>query len=141
MRGACWHGECQARLTRADEKGVSLGMNAPADEKVGFAARLWSATKALHVQAERSGMMARILRGQADREGYALLLRNLLPAYEAMERGLEAHARSASVGLFALPETYRAVALRDDLAAIAGAGWEAALTLLPEAEAYALAVG
>jgi heme oxygenase len=115
-------------------------MNAPADEKVGFAARLWSATKALHVQAERSGMMARILRGRASREGYALMLRNLLPAYEAMEQGLAGHAGSASVGLFALPETYRATALRSDLTAIAGDGWEADLALLPEAAAYAAAV-
>lgn len=115
-------------------------MNAPAGETLGFAARLWAETKALHVQAERSGMMATILRGRGSRRGHALMLRNLLPAYVALEEGLQRHRASPVVGVFARPETYRVPALMSDLEALEGASWQDRLALLPEAEAYAAAV-
>ena len=46
-------------------------------------------TQALHTRAERSGIINDVLRGKASRYGYALFLRNLLPAYRQMEAGLE----------------------------------------------------
>jgi len=52
---------------------------------------LYLRTKALHVEAERTGIIRDLLRGEATREGYVLLLRNLLPAYRAMEQGLVRH--------------------------------------------------
>ena len=55
---------------------------------------LYLRTKTLHVEAERTGIIRDLLRGEASREGYILLLRNLLPAYLAMEHGLERHRRS-----------------------------------------------
>lgn len=115
-------------------------MNVPIGESKGFAAQLWTGTKALHLQAERSGMMVRILRGRATRQGYALMLRNLLPAYIAMEDALERHRESPAVGLFARPETYRAAALAADVEALEGPGWRNTLTLLPEAVCYAEAI-
>lgn len=115
-------------------------MNVAAAERLGFAARLWAETKVLHTRAERSGMMARILRGRGTRRGHALMLRNLLPAYMALESGLQRHRESAIVGVFAVPETYRTQALRADLEALEGAAWQDSLVLLPEAEDYAEAV-
>ena len=115
-------------------------MNAPASETLGFAARLWADTKALHVKAERSGMMASILRGQATRRSYGLMLRNLLPAYVELEKGLQSHRDSLVVGAFARPEIYRVQALEADLDSLEGASWRERLVLLPEAKAYADAV-
>lgn len=115
-------------------------MNAAIDETSRFAARLWVETKALHVQAERSGMMARILRGHASRRGHALLLRNLLPAYIELEDALRRHTESPVVGPFARPETYRVAALTSDLEALEGANWSTTLALLPAAEIYAQSV-
>jgi heme oxygenase len=94
-------------------------------------------THGLHAQAERSGIINDILRNKASRYGYALLLRNLLPAYRQLEAGLEAHRRSPAVGTIARREIYRAPALASDLAAIFGTGWESALPLLPAGEQYA----
>ena len=53
----------------------------------------------LHRDAERTGLIADMLHGRADRRGYVLLLRNLQPAYKALERGLDAHRESAILGL------------------------------------------
>jgi len=93
-------------------------------------------TAELHTQAERAGIVNDILRGTASRQAYALLLRNLLPAYEAMEAGLDRHAATPGTGLFAKSGMYRAAALRADLEALAGADWEKALPLLPSGAAY-----
>ncbi len=56
---------------------------------------LYLRTKALHVEAERTGIIRDLLRAEASRDGYILLLRNLLPAYRAMEQGLERHRGSS----------------------------------------------
>ena len=58
---------------------------------------LYLRTKTLHVEAERTGIMRDLLRGEATREGYVLLLRNLLPAYQAMEQGLARHRGSPAL--------------------------------------------
>ncbi|HEX4766845.1 MAG TPA: biliverdin-producing heme oxygenase [Lichenihabitans sp.] len=99
----------------------------------GFADRLWARTEPLHRQAERSGIFQALLRGQASPRAYALLLRNLLPVYEALERGLDRRAGSAIVGPLARPEVFRASALRADLAHLDGA----ALPLLGSGQRYA----
>ena len=89
-----------------------------------------------HTRAERTGIVNDILRGKASRDGYVLLLRNLLPAYEAMEQGLERHRTSAGVGKFARREIYRSGALHADLAALAGDDWMRDLPLLPAGRQY-----
>ncbi len=80
---------------------------------------LRSRTRDLHRQAERSGMIADILRGQATRDGYALLLRNLLPVYHALEEQLTGAGRSLPIGPLVRPELARAAAIRNDLESLA----------------------
>lgn len=99
----------------------------------GLAATLRARTAALHATAERSGIVRDLILGRADRGGYALLLRNLLPAYAALERGLERWAGHPA----ALPALARVPALEADLAALLGPGWREAADLLPAGARYA----
>lgn len=94
-------------------------------------AALRDATEALHRRAERSGITRDMLRGTADRQGYAMLLRALLPAYEALEVGLTAFG-PAGVAWAVLR---RAPALAADLAALCGPDW-AAMPAPPAAWRY-----
>jgi heme oxygenase len=105
--------------------------------EAGLARRLRDRTAALHAVAERSGIAREILRGAATRTGYALFLRNLLPVYQAMERGLEARRDSPLIAPFALPSVYRAAALESDLVALCGDRWPESLAWLPAARRYA----
>jgi len=93
-------------------------------------------TRALHVRAERSGIIKDILRGKASRYGYALLLRNLLPAYQQMEAGLDRHPLPPMRAI-ARRELYRAPALESDLQALYGVAWPRLLPLLPVGDRYA----
>jgi heme oxygenase len=102
-----------------------------------LASALRIATRTLHVHAERTGVVADMLKGRATRQGYALLLRNLLPAYRALEGALETHRLTPGIGALALPEVYRAPALEADLAGLYGPDWALALPLTPAAERYA----
>ncbi|MFO1057947.1 MAG: biliverdin-producing heme oxygenase [Dongiaceae bacterium] len=102
----------------------------------GLADRLRERTAGLHAEAERSGIVREMLRGAPSRRGHALLLRNLLPAYRALERGLAAHAASPGVRWTARPEVFRAPAIAHDLALLAGTGWGESLALLPAGERY-----
>lgn len=102
-----------------------------------LAARLREGTAALHVRAERSGIVAAMLRGQVDRAGYAVLLCNLLPAYRAIEEGLMRHRATPWLAPFARPEFFRAAALASDLAMICGDARAERLTLLPAGLRYA----
>ncbi len=97
------------------------------------------ATRDLHAAAEGSGVVAQMLRGSITRAGYVLYLRNLLPAYLALESGLVRHRDSLLIGPICLAETFRVAPLQADLAAIAGPGW-ADLAVLPEAASYAAAI-
>ena len=97
-------------------------------------------THALHTRAERSGIINDVLCGKASRYGYALLLRNLLPAYRQMEAGLEQHRETPGVQAFARREVYRAQALEADLQALYGTEWARSLALLPAGEQYGLCV-
>lgn len=108
-----------------------------AESLCGLADALRDRTSDLHTRAERSGIVSRILRGDADRAGYVLLLRNLLPAYQSLEDGLERHRLTAGVGRVAERQVYRAPAIEADLDALAGDGWKRSLALLPEGERYA----
>jgi heme oxygenase len=103
----------------------------------GLAASLRTGTAALHTRAERSGILADLLRGQAGRAGYALLLRNLLPVYRAIEDGLERHRDTELLRPFARPELYRAPQIAADLAALYGPDWPDRVGLLPAGARYA----
>jgi heme oxygenase len=114
---------------------------APAPGSPGLAQLLRAGTAALHVRAERSGIVADMLRGDAGRAGYALLLRNLLPVYRAIEDGLERHRDAPLLRPFARPEFYRAPRIAADLAAMFGADWPERIGLLPAGARYAVRAG
>ncbi|MEO8039612.1 MAG: biliverdin-producing heme oxygenase [Betaproteobacteria bacterium] len=94
-------------------------------------------TRALHGEAERSGIVCDLLQGRADRAGYVMLLRNLLPAYRELELGLEHHRHSPGMRGIALPTVFRAAALESDLTALHGPRWEEDLSVLASATRYA----
>lgn len=94
-------------------------------------------TRAQHVRAERSGFIADLLRGRGERTGYVLLLRNLLPAYRALEQGLERHRASPVFAGLAWPALFRARALERDLDTLVGPDWPRIIALLPEGMRYA----
>jgi heme oxygenase len=98
---------------------------------------LREATRDLHVEAERSGVIGQLLRGGSTRDAYALLLRNLWPAYRAMEDGLVRHAHSPALCAMVRPELFRTAALQSDIERLAGANWRESLPLLPAGGRYA----
>jgi heme oxygenase len=98
---------------------------------------LYLRTKALHVEAERTGIIRDLLRGEAAREGYVLLLRNLLPAYQALEQGLARHRGSPALGGLANYRLDRAPTIEADLVALCGAHWSHGTPLLAAGESYA----
>ncbi len=98
---------------------------------------LYLRTKTLHVEAERTGIIGDLLRGNASRDGYILLLRNLLPAYMAMERALSRHRKTPGLGALANYRLDRAPAIESDLAALCGKTWQRDVPLLPAGENYA----
>jgi heme oxygenase (biliverdin-producing, ferredoxin) len=98
---------------------------------------LREATRDLHVEAERSGVIGQLLRGGSTREAYVLLLRNLSPAYRAMEEGLVRHANSPAIRAMVRRELFRTAALQSDLERLAGESWREGLPLLPAGERYA----
>lgn len=103
----------------------------------GLAEALRERTRSLHAEAERSGFIREILRGRASRDGYALLLRNLLPAYRQMELGFERHQLTPGVRAVARPVVYRTRALEADLESLHGRAWSQSLPLLAAGDRYA----
>jgi heme oxygenase len=120
--------------TRRGIKGMTT---ARAESPDGVVTSLYLRTKTLHVEAERTGIIRDLLRGEASREGYALLLRNLLPAYQAMEQGLERHLHSPGISVLAQYRLDRAPAIESDLLVLCGAGWSHDLPLLAAGDLYA----
>jgi heme oxygenase len=118
------------------------GTEPDADRKpsTGPADRLRERTHGLHGIAERSGFIHALLGGTATPGGYAIYLRNLLPAYLAMEEGLETHRDTDAVGRLAMREVYRAGAMKSDLTALCGSDWASALPLLPAGASYAACI-
>jgi heme oxygenase len=104
---------------------------------VGLAAALHDGTKALHTEAERSGVMAALLRGQASRDAYVRLLASLHAIYDALETSLERHRTHAVLGPLYEPSFARRAALEADLAVAVGPDWSAHVPVPPLAQAYA----
>jgi heme oxygenase (biliverdin-producing, ferredoxin) len=98
---------------------------------------LYLRTKTLHLEAERSGIIRDLLRGDASREGYILLLRNLLPAYRALEKGLARHLKTPGIGALAHYRLDRAPAIEADLTALCGDAWQQDIPLLAAGDNYA----
>lgn len=93
-------------------------------------------TRTLHLQAERSAFMGRLLRGRMERPAYAALLRNLHAIYAALEPALRRHAKHPVIAPLVLPALFREPALRRDLERLQGPGWADALVLQPAAQDY-----
>jgi heme oxygenase len=115
---------------------VTVGM-ADSSSPVSVVTALYLRTKTLHLEAERSGIIRDLLRGSASRDGYILLLRNLLPAYQAMEKGLASHHDSPGLAALANYRLDRAAAIESDLVALCGKAWIHDIPLLPAGEIYA----
>ena len=95
------------------------------------------ATRALHDRAERTGIVAELIAGRASKTGYLMMLRNLLPAYEALEAGLMTHAEEPGIAAIARPEVFRAESIRRDLRALHGRRFELELPVLNDGTRYA----
>jgi heme oxygenase len=106
-------------------------------EPASFSSALRGRTHSLHGLAERSGFIADMLHGRASRLGYAIFLRNLLPAYEQLEAGLERHRTRPAIRELALREVYRTDALKADLVELCGRDWRRELPLLAAGKRYA----
>lgn len=91
-------------------------------------ARLREATRSLHAQAERSGLMASLLRGRVGRAAYCALLRNLHAIYAALE--------GANDRALVDPALHRADALAQDLEHLHGPAWREQLALAPATQDY-----
>lgn len=98
---------------------------------------LREATLTLHTKAERSGVINDILRKKSDKRSYAMLLRNLLPAYQAMENAIGRQARHPAFRVFAKSGLQRADRMSADLADLSGDDWRRDLPLLPAGQKYA----
>jgi heme oxygenase len=81
----------------------------------GLARLLRERTQTLHMQAERSGVMPRLLRGQLSLSGYRELLVNLQAIYAALEPALARHRDELAFGSIACETIFRSQALGDDL--------------------------
>ena len=106
----------------------------------GFAAMMRDGTKVVHREAERAGFIADLIRNRVTRHGYALFLRNLVPAYDALEHALAEHADLPILAAFADPNLRRLPSLILGIEAIEGIGWAGTLPLLPAAKTYADAI-
>lgn len=101
-----------------------------------LALRLKQETRDLHALAERSGIMADLLRGRLGRPAYCGLLRNLQAIYAALEAGLDQHRDDVHVRQLWRPELRRLPALNADLACLHPAAWPADEALAPATSAY-----
>lgn len=108
-----------------------IGMSIPITQ------RLRDATRALHTEVERAGVMRSLLRGQLERAGYCRLLRNLHAIYSALEAGLAQHASDPGLVILRCQPLFRSDALREDLNFLHGADWADAIPLTAAATQYA----
>jgi heme oxygenase len=104
--------------------------------KTGLAARLRADTAPLHSEAERSGLMVRLLRGNIAQTEYCRLLRSLHAIYSALEQALARNAARADLAPVCLPELARTAALEDDLSVLHGEGWREDIAIAESAAEY-----
>jgi len=83
-----------------------------------LAAQLRSATRTLHAEVERAGIMPGLLRGELPVPVYAALLRNLHAIYATLEPALTRLANDPRIGPFCRAEIFRQPALENDLTAL-----------------------
>jgi len=108
-----------------------------ASQPIGLVAGMKARTRALHTRAERSGYISQMLHGRGSLHGYQMLLRNLLPAYEELEQGLERHRGNPIFADVPWASLYRAPAIERDLRNIVDVDWKGSVPLLPSGRSYA----
>ena len=99
--------------------------------------RLREATRTLHTEVERAGVMRLLLRGQLDRVGYCALLRNLHAVYAALEAGVRQYNQHAGLARLRCASMFRADSLADDLKVLHGPNWATDIVLVSAAVSYA----
>ena len=114
--------------------------DAQAPAVVSLVQRMRVRTRELHARAERSGVIAAILAGQATRLDYAIYLRNILPVYQAMEPALERQRDRPGIGALVPPSLFRAASIQADLECLAGPGWADVLPQVRAGQQYAARV-
>jgi heme oxygenase len=102
-----------------------------------LAARLREATRELHAEVERAGVMRSLLRGELGRAGYCALLRNLHVLYQPLEQGLMRHATHPALVALVDPVLFRSDGLAQDLASLHGPRWADEIAVVPAARDYA----
>jgi len=89
-----------------------------------LAAQLRSATRTLHAEVERAGIMPGLLRGELPVPVYVALLRNLHAIYATLEQALTGLTHDPRTEPFCRTELFRRTALETDLAALSpGHNW------------------
>lgn len=111
-------------------------MTAGVQNRTALAARLREETRTVHEEAEQTPLMARLIKGDVDRDDLRGLTRQLVTVYEALEGASRALADEPRFAGVHAPELERLDALRADLAALSAEG-EPEVPLLPAATAYA----
>ncbi|MFD0684301.1 biliverdin-producing heme oxygenase [Actinomadura fibrosa] len=93
----------------------------PARER--FSARLRSATRTDHGDAESSAYMTALVEGRLSRDQYALLVEQMYFVYDVLEEAADHLRADATASAFDLPGFRRMDGLRADLAFFYGPGW------------------
>lgn len=93
-------------------------------------------TRRLHAEAERSGLMQAMLRGQVLRPAYCVLLRNLHDIYLALEGALARQAFHPWIAPIHIAGLARGAALANDLQELQGERWARQLPQLPSTRDY-----
>ncbi|WP_203905023.1 biliverdin-producing heme oxygenase [Virgisporangium aliadipatigenens] len=104
-----------------------------------FSAILREQTRSEHRHAETTPYADALARGQVDRAGFAMLVRQHHAIYEALESASDALRDDAVAGPFVIDELRRLPALVVDLHAAHGADW-ATLPVLPATAEYVAAI-
>ncbi|MGI5201090.1 heme oxygenase (biliverdin-producing) [Spirillospora sp. CA-108201] len=94
-----------------------------ASEKEPFSARLRAATWSDHGDNETSAYMGALAEGRLERHEYAVLVAQLHPVYDLLERAADRMAGDPVAGGFDLPGLRRREALEADLAFFYGPRW------------------
>lgn len=101
-----------------------------------FSATLRDATTGDHRRAESSGYVDALVKGDLPVAAYADLARQHFHLYEALEAAVDALAGDPVMARFHDEALRRVPALREDLDALLGAGWEASSTPSPATARY-----
>jgi heme oxygenase len=117
------------KLTKSD-------LHPPVPAPAGLVQALRQRTSEQHSRAERSGIVANLLRGEATLLGYSVLLRNLLPVYQQMEASLGRFPANDPIAVIARTEIFRSSALCSDLLKLGGPDWARNLPVLAAARRY-----